>query len=184
MGSKIKFPEPDKSTQKLKELILYISKHSMKDERFGSTKLNKLLFYCDFEAYKRFGKAITGKSYMNLNEGPVPRCLLPVRTEMIKTDKTLILSAATYFDLHQERPVPLRDPDVRVFTPQELELVNETLSRYWDYNGTEISRESHKFIGWRITELNEDIDYKLALIGNRLPTEKEIRYAYTLQASL
>jgi hypothetical protein len=36
--------------RKMKELILYLASKSEDDPRFSSTKLNKLLFYCDFEA--------------------------------------------------------------------------------------------------------------------------------------
>jgi hypothetical protein len=36
--------------QKFKELILYLSDRSGDDADFGSTKLNKLLFFCDFRA--------------------------------------------------------------------------------------------------------------------------------------
>jgi hypothetical protein len=174
------WPEPNNGNQKMKELILYISKHSMQDEKFGTTKLNKLLFYCDFEAFRKFGKAITGKEYQKLDEGPAPRCMLPIMEEMINIDKSMVISKATYFDKSQNRPIPLLDPKTDIFTPGEIELVDEIIERYRPLNAVEISRESHKFVGQRIMEFKETIPYSLALIGNRLPTEKEISYAYSL----
>ena len=30
------------------------------DERFGAVKLNKILYFADFEAYRRLGEPITG----------------------------------------------------------------------------------------------------------------------------
>ena len=46
--------------RKMKELILYLAARSEDDPRFSSTKLNKLLFYCDFTAYRQLGRSITG----------------------------------------------------------------------------------------------------------------------------
>ena len=164
----------------MKELILYISKLSMSDPKFGAVKLNKLLFFCDFEAYKRLGESITGKMYENLQEGPVPKCLLPVRNEMIERDKTLTMSNVSYYDRPQHRTVPLRDPNLDHFSPKEIALINEVIEENWDLNGTETARKSHNFIGWRITERREEIPYRMILIGDRLPTEKEMEYGLSL----
>ncbi|MEP6936295.1 MAG: type II toxin-antitoxin system antitoxin SocA domain-containing protein [Nitrospirota bacterium] len=40
------------------------------DPRLGSVKLNKLLYYADFTAYRNLEKAITGAEYQHLPEGP------------------------------------------------------------------------------------------------------------------
>src|ERR1035438_9553158 len=40
---------------KLGELIIYISKKSAGDSRFGATKLNKLLYFSDFLSFGNFG---------------------------------------------------------------------------------------------------------------------------------
>ena len=36
------------ATDKFRELILYIAQESEGDPNFGATKLNKILFFCDF----------------------------------------------------------------------------------------------------------------------------------------
>ncbi len=53
--------EPDDI--KLRELVLYLATLSEGDATFGKVKLNKLLFYADFNAYLKFGKPITGHEY-------------------------------------------------------------------------------------------------------------------------
>ena len=53
-------------TTKLRELILYLARESEGDDYFGVVKLNKLLFYIDFEAYRRFGKSVTEQEYQAL----------------------------------------------------------------------------------------------------------------------
>ena len=57
------------SFERLKNVLLYMINRC--DEVF-CTKMNKLLFYADFLAYRRNGMAITGLSYKALEFGPVP----------------------------------------------------------------------------------------------------------------
>ncbi len=45
-------PENEK---KFAELILYVSQKSTFDSTFGSTKLNKILYFSDFLAYGKLG---------------------------------------------------------------------------------------------------------------------------------
>jgi len=71
---------PKYNEEKLAELILYVCHKSEADERFGATKLNKILFYSDFAAYRQLGQPITGADYQNLEEGPAPRKLPPIRS--------------------------------------------------------------------------------------------------------
>jgi antitoxin SocA-like protein len=68
--------------RKIKELILYLASKSEQDPRFSATKLNKLLFYCDFASYRRWGRAITGHSYQKLQFGPAPKAMLPLLEQM------------------------------------------------------------------------------------------------------
>src|SRR2546423_1634179 len=57
---------------KLRELILHIAKRMEKDQHAGQgrIKLAKLLWLSDFEAYRRFGRSITGARYVADELGP------------------------------------------------------------------------------------------------------------------
>jgi hypothetical protein len=52
--------------QKFKELILYFADQSREDPGFAQTKLNKLLYSCDFEAFRRLGHSNTDATYQKL----------------------------------------------------------------------------------------------------------------------
>ena len=58
---------------RFKELIVLISELCAKDPTYGSVKLNKILYFADFMAYRVLGKPITGATYFKLQEGPAPR---------------------------------------------------------------------------------------------------------------
>src|SRR5580698_5759462 len=65
--------KPIANEAKLKEAIIYIASLSDRDDSFGSTKLNKLLFRADFMAYAQWGNLVTGVEYFALENGPAPR---------------------------------------------------------------------------------------------------------------
>jgi len=45
--------------EKFRELILYIARKSEDDPKFGAVKLNKILFFSDFAAFRAFGKIVS-----------------------------------------------------------------------------------------------------------------------------
>lgn len=50
----------EESRLRLRELMLFVADRCRGGRNFGVTKLNKILFYCDFSAFARLGKPITG----------------------------------------------------------------------------------------------------------------------------
>lgn len=57
------------SLERLKNVMLYVLEHC---EDMWTTKMNKLLFYIDFLAFRERGIAISGLSYRAIDFGPVP----------------------------------------------------------------------------------------------------------------
>lgn len=171
--------QPD--NQKMKELILHISIRSESDEYFGATKLNKLLFYSDFDAYLKFQTPITGQEYMALEQGPVPRKLVPIRTEMM-AQKELLIITRDIFGYEQQKPIALRAPRLDVFSAREIALVDKVIADFWHKTATQVSQDSHYFIGWKLAKLKERIPYQVALLGNRPPTKAEFEYGLSLDS--
>lgn len=174
-------PDQQPDDVKLGELILYIAQQSEGDERFGATKLNKLLFYADFLHYVQYGRSITGQAYQRLEQGPAPRRLLPVRHRLTETEAALVVDRQ-FYGKRQQRLIALRDPDLTVFSATEIAVVHEVLRRCWGMNGGELSDASHRFLGWLWAESGETIPYNVALIQRRLPTAGEIRHGLELEA--
>jgi hypothetical protein len=167
---------------KMKELILYLSAKSEKDPRFSSTKLNKLLFYCDFLAYRRWGRSITGHSYWKLQFGPAPKAMLPILRQMQEVGDCEEIRR-DYYGREQRRVAGRRAPQVSMFSPEELELADQIVETLWDSSATEVSDLSHDFIGWKVAALNEVIPYETVFVGDpSLPlTEDEIAFAQQLE---
>jgi Protein of unknown function (DUF4065) len=169
--------------KKLREVALYLSDKSQGDETFGATKLNKLLFYADFLAYLNFGKPITGQEYFRLPKGPAPRRWVPVRDQMIK-DGDLRIKKAEFHGFPQDKPIALRDPDLSDFSGEEIALIAKLVELHRGKTASEISDESHGFIGWKLAAEKETIPYEVVRLRKRPLTEKEHRYAISMAKKL
>jgi hypothetical protein len=166
--------------RKMKELILYLASRSEEDPRFSATKLNKLLFYCDFTAYRRLGQSITGQSYQKRPFGPVPKAMLPI-LEQMKRDGDCSESSRDYFGLTQRRVKAERSPEVSILSAEELDLADRILAELWENNATEVSDLSHDFIGWKAAEYNEVIPYETVFLGDPSTPVSEDEIEFCLQ---
>jgi hypothetical protein len=162
------------SDEKLRELILLISEWSQADEKFGAIKLNKLLFHCDFSAFLSFNKPITGQEYFALSQGPAPKRLLPI-TKNMQVRQELAYQEIAYHGFQQKRPIALRAAKVSVFTPREMKLISQTIQKFWRMSASEISDQSHFFLGWKTAKEKETIPYSTALVSLRRPNNDETR---------
>ena len=165
--------------EKLRELILHICIRSEDDEAFGAVKLNKLLFFSDFLAYLRLGKAITGQNYQKLDHGPAPRRMLPILKRM-EQQGTIRQRPNEFYGLEQTRTIALEKPDLSKFTAEEIALVDTIVAHFRGKTACQVSDESHQFLGWEVAEKGETIPYPVALIGRRGPTEQDHKIAKEL----
>ncbi len=166
---------------KFRELIIFIAAKSAGDRRFGATKLNKLLFYIDFLAYLRLGNSISEQRYQKLENGPAPRGLVPARTKMLASGE-IALQKENYYGRDQHRIVALREPDLSLFTGPEVGLMEVVVQDFLGKNASEISQESHEFIGWELAKIGEDIPYEVALVAIPESSKKIIQRGSELAA--
>lgn len=161
--------------EKFRELILFIAEESEGDRAFGATKLNKILFYSDFNAYLHFGSSITGQEYQALKNGPAPRLLLPIM-EQLESSNAIAIKERRHFGWPQKRTVALREPNLELFSAKEIKLVCDLIEELWDKTATQLSDLSHEFIGWELAEEGETIPYEVTLVGNRSPSKVDIEH--------
>jgi hypothetical protein len=171
--------------EKFKELILYIAQESEGDSTFGATKLNKILFFCDFLSYRAYGESITEQRYFRLPFGPAPRAVVPVVNELIE-EEACIKIARSRFGLPQETIFAKREANLDGFKPREIALADYVLRHLRDNNATEVSNLSHEFIGWQLAGDREDIPFETIFLGDPRKvklTEEEVLYGQQLSES-
>jgi hypothetical protein len=169
--------------KKFRELILYIAKKCADDPDFGKTKLNKILFYSDFLAFFRTGELITGQEYMRIQHEPGPRKLKPT-LERMEEKGDLKIRRERKFDLHRERVLALREPNLADFSDQHLDIVDQVIQLLWGRTNTEVSQLSHANIGWKLARHKETIPYETVFLSDRPLTAAELEYGRQLAAEL
>ena len=176
-------PNRPPDDKRLQELILFIASRSRDDERFGSIKLNKLLFYSDFLAYVKLGRSITGHEYQKLDHGPAPRRMLPILKEMVGAHD-LAIEKRDYYGRIQNLPIALRPAKVSVFTAEEMAVITEVIESLGRKNSKGISSLSHEFSGWKNAEDGDTVPYQVALVQFRKPRKKDIQKALDMREDL
>lgn len=155
--------------ERLQELILYVAKKAANDPTFGDTKLNKVLFFSDFFAYGFFGESITGAEYQKLRHGPAPRKLLPARRAL--GDDVEVIKKGRAFRTTLTRAK--RSPNTRIFSTDELELVDEVYRMLENDSAVSASDFSHDAsAGWQLVELGETIPYETVFVSTSKPPRR------------
>ncbi len=153
--------KPEFNSEKFRALMLYVAHKSREDPWFGAVKLNKILYYCDFQAFARLYRPITGATYMKLSEGPAPNELLRERQALV--DEGLAeLKLEKVFRYVQHRLVPVSKDDQfsHLFDDDELEIIEDTLRFLKPMTGKEASDMSHREVGWILARKGGSIPYE------------------------
>jgi hypothetical protein len=168
--------------KRLGELILYIASRCERAQYFGKTKLNKILFYADFLYYKKTGDSITGQEYMRLDQGPAPRRLVPV-VETLRGER-FAFRKEHLFGRVQERPLAIDEPDLTLFSGDQIAMVNEVIEAFWDQTGKAVSDLSHNLPCWQLAANGESIPYPTIFLSDRPLSEAEIEHGRRLTVEL
>ena len=142
------------SLARLKNVMLYILG---KCGEVWCTKMNKLLFYTDFLAYRQRGMAITGLSYRAIDFGPVPERWDRVYSEFPEVKQEL-RQVGDFVGNVLKASAPA---DVSLFSNEELQVLETICQHFGASTSREISRLSHEEKAW--------IDYHEKL--ERIPFE-------------
>lgn len=172
-------PWPPYDEAKFREFVLYVASRSESDPDFGSTKLNKILFFAEFLAYGKLQRPITGAVFQKLNFGPAARRLLPVQ-EQLECDQAAAIQHRDRYGHRQERLVALREPDLSRFTGAEIAIIDDVLRELLEENAVSVSDLSHRFLGWQLARYGEEIPYETVFLSGRELTQAEKDYALEL----
>lgn len=171
------------SEAKMKELIVYVAKRSANDPRLGRTKLAKLLFLADFEAYGELGESITGACYLKRPYGPLPAEELLASKELASNDE-IEIKEVDFYGYRQKHVVAKREPDLRLFEPSELAIVDAMIDRHWEDSATYLSDLSHAHPGWKFCAYGEQIPYNSVFWPREVPNQRDVDRALELLAEI
>lgn len=140
---------------RLREAVVYLAAHV---GNLFVTKLNKVLFYLDFSAYRDEGAGFTGLRYAHADYGPVP--------DQYDLVMAALVDGATlaYREQGDGRViVARRGADLSAFSSQEVARLDAVAAFANGFASTpELSAYSHEERAWLETSSGEVIDYDFA----------------------
>jgi len=143
--------------ERFENAVLYLCSNI---SNLTKTKLNKLLWYCDFLNFRLNGRSLTGTVYVHLPYGPVPKnyeCCLAYLTarKLITSEEEIIPSRGFSFEVYN----PLEKPDLSMFSENEKSVFSAVVSRFGRMKARKIVDISHAQQGYVKTAPNEVISY-------------------------
>lgn len=126
------------------------------------SKLCKLVFYADFKHYKDYAVSISGAKYAHAHHGPVPDNYEHYFATLIHDEGAIRVEEIDYGDYSGEKFFSEAEPDLTVFSDDELEVLIQVKKFFRDYNAKQIREFSHKEKGYDETKIGEIISYDYA----------------------
>lgn len=145
--------------QKFAQVVLFFAQ---KIDQLWKTKLNKLLFYADFLNFRESTVSLTGARYLKFNHGPVPQDY-EMLFWSLKESGLINIRVAQAIDYSGELIQPLAEFDPDVFTKKELDVLEQVVQKYGNFNSRKIREVSHEEKGWIETNFSDAIPYHFAL---------------------
>lgn len=150
-------------------------------------KCHKILYFSDNEHLSRFGRSITGDSYIKMEWGPVPTCvydlLKAVRGDSYFAAQVENIRNNMFHFVNQKDIQSTSAPDMDYLSQSEVDILDKYISQFKDLTFQQVSELSHGF-AWsntkrygeisvrdRLTELGDNDGY-IDFIEEQLKAEE------------
>lgn len=152
--------------KKYKNVVLFFAKR-VRNGTLGKLKMMKLLYFLDFDFFEKYGKSVTGDSYLRFENGPVPQNAEKILK--IMADKEIKITKIKVANGYNDKQLieANQDFDMNVFSKEELVMLEEIADKWEKFSGSEMKMASHGEAPWIATKPNDVIDYNLAYYRNK-----------------
>jgi antitoxin SocA-like protein len=153
--------------EKLAQMLLYVAHKLTGDECNGKTKIHKILFFSDFDAFRLTGQSISGETYIKYDQGP----FLPAVDATVR--KLANRNVADWAPPNDRGEIQLNiyAPQIKadLLSVAEIATIDSTVQRFWGQTAAAVSNRSHRLFGWLTTPNGSIIPYNSAYVGDPRP---------------
>ena len=143
------------------QAILYIL------QKMGGTcdmhKCNKILYFADNEYLSKYGRPITGDSYIAMDFGPVPSSvydlLKAVRGEGYFSSMVDNVRNTMFRFVNKKDIVSLTVPDLEYLSDSDIEILDKYIEFFRDKSFEDTTKASHGY-AWSNTRRNSEISLR------------------------
>jgi putative zinc finger/helix-turn-helix YgiT family protein len=140
---------------KLFQMIIFFAKDGVL-----KSKLCKLIFYADFKCFKDYAISISGAKYAHAHHGPVPDNYEYYFATLIHDEKAIRVEEIDYGEYLGEKFYSESEPDLSVFSDNELEVLLLVKKFFQSFNATKIREFSHNEKGYNETKVGDIISFE------------------------
>ncbi len=153
--------------EKSLQVVLYVSNRL---QRKDFHKIFKIIYFADRGHLSKYGRAITGDTYIAMKDGPVPSKIddifKAVRGDSYFANSEEIVRFSKLFTVHDWFFIdPKQEPNLDYLSPTDIEELDESLSKYGSLSWDEIREKSHDY-AWRATVANKQISIENIMLEN------------------
>ena len=143
----------------------------------GYVKLNKILWYADLEHYRRHGVSLTGlEHYTRMPQGPMSKDITRAVTKLRK-DKKIVEKPVKVIDYTRREMISLTEPDLSIFTVEQIDLLNQFITRIVPLTAEQVSKMTHDDPLWNELNNNDLMTIGAGSVIARPPTPRELEWA-------
>jgi len=164
IGNMIKMAKVNE--KKYKNAILFFAK-KIQNGTLGKLKLMKLLYFLDFDFFEKYGRSVTGDEYLRFEYGPVPRMGEKMLKKMSGNEIRITNRKMPKGYNDQQHIEPLAEFNPKVFTKEEILMLEEVADKWEKFTGAEMKSASHGEAPWIATKQDDVIDYNLVYYRNK-----------------
>ena len=168
------------ANDKFKALVHYIVSECPDAGQLGSIRLNKTLWYVDYDFFLKTGRSVTGVDYVRKDFGPVPREIHAAVHELVAEGKISVSEPGGRY-----RPrmfISKEVPQNNHLSKDEEETARRVLEWVMGHYASEISEKTHD-LAWEAAFDGEVIPFRAVMAANIIEPDDDAR-AWASQAML
>lgn len=137
--------------QKIGNIITYIFS-KLNKETLSLKKVIKLLYFIDEMSVSKSGAPITMLKYQAWIQGPVPKDIFYAAADISKNRSNSQIGLENYIEVEEKlfnnKPFMSLsskvEPNIDLITKYEIKIIDSILSKYGEWNGKQLEKETHK----------------------------------------
>jgi len=144
--------------EKSLQVILYVANNL---QRKDFHKIFKIIYFADRGHLSKYGRSITGDTYIAMKDGPVPSKLddifKAIRGDSFFASDANVNRFAELFDVHDWYFInPKKPADLNYLSETDIEELSASIAMYGNLSWDEVREKSHDY-AWRATAENRQI---------------------------
>lgn len=126
-------------------------------------KCHKILYFADNEHLSKYGRSITGDSYIRMDFGPVPTCVYDlfkaVRGDSFFASQVEEIRQHLFHFVNNKDIASTHEPDMDYLSKTDVDMLNKYIAQLKDKDFNTVSDASHGY-AWSNTPQNGEISVR------------------------